>query len=141
LLDANALIALTTGNHVHHERVTAWLAGVDRFAMCPYTQGGVVRQATRSGATMADTLAALKELADRDEHESWPDDLDYWDAAATLSRVQRGAVKMVPDAYLVGLAVRHGGVLATLDRALTTVHPDGTLLIPEIAPAAPPHAG
>ena len=39
LLDANALIALVVAEHEHHHRAAAWVAGADRIAICPVTEG------------------------------------------------------------------------------------------------------
>jgi len=53
LLDANVLIALTAHEHVHHERVSHWAAGVRHFALCPIVEGALTglpeMMSTRSG--------------------------------------------------------------------------------------------
>ena len=49
LLDANVLVALTLAEHVHHERASVWLSGVDRFAVCPVVEGALLRFLLRMG--------------------------------------------------------------------------------------------
>jgi uncharacterized protein len=51
-----------------------------------------------------------------EEHLFWPDDLPLQDAlerAGTISGHQQ-----ITDAYLLGLAIAHGGTLATFDRGV-----------------------
>ena len=58
LLDANVLIALTVAEHEHHARASNWMAGIDRFALCPVVEGALVRFLVRIGerASVAATL-------------------------------------------------------------------------------------
>ena len=53
LLDAGALIALVIAEHGHHRRVTAWVMQADRIALCPITEGAMVRYLIRVGETAA----------------------------------------------------------------------------------------
>lgn len=43
LLDANLLIALVVGDQDHHRRTSAWVAQVERLALCPVVKGALVR--------------------------------------------------------------------------------------------------
>ncbi|MDQ3528256.1 MAG: hypothetical protein M3424_10365, partial [Actinomycetota bacterium] len=49
LLDANVLIALVVTDHEHHARAAAWMSPGRRFAVCPVTQGALVRFLLRQG--------------------------------------------------------------------------------------------
>lgn len=121
LLDANVLIALVAEDHVHHDLAESWLVGWSGgIATCPVTQGALVRFVLRGGGTSVTALTVLGGLTSRPDHSLWPDDLDF--AGVDL----RGVVghRQVTDAYLAALARVHGGRLATLDRALTALHPD-----------------
>jgi toxin-antitoxin system PIN domain toxin len=126
LLDANVLIALCIRDHVHHELATRWFKdNAGDFATCPITQGALVRFTLRhldQGAQPARQL--LEAIVQMQGHEFWPDDLEYSD----LPWRQIFGHRQVTDAYLVALAERHGGRLATLDQALATVFPQ-TLLV------------
>ena len=127
LLDANVLVALTVSEHEHHDRVSSWASGVERFAVCPVVEGALVRFLVRVGETPATALALLRGVHTRSGCEFWPDALSY--ARAGLDHV-RGH-RQVTDAYLVSLAAEHpDSLLATLDGGLVQERPDGTLLVP-----------
>lgn len=129
LLDTNVLIALLWPSHAHHDLAAKWF-GRHRsrgWATCPLTEAGFVRIVSnpafsRDAVTpreAADLLAANTAAAD---HVFWPDNQPF--AAATEFTGQRlVGHQQVTDAYLLGLALKQGGVLATLDEriaALTT---------------------
>ncbi|WP_341350368.1 PIN domain-containing protein [Mycolicibacter algericus] len=63
LLDANVLVALLVGDHVHHRPAGRWLsANGSGFATCPITQGSLVRLLLRQGqpaATARELVGAL----------------------------------------------------------------------------------
>jgi uncharacterized protein len=126
LLDANALIALTVVDHVHHDVLESWFAQrSEPFATCPLTQGALVRFLLRVGATSRDAVEVLRSLQVADAHEFWPDALGYDDIDL------RGVIghRQVTDAYLAGLARSRNGRLATLDRGLAALHDDVALLL------------
>lgn len=76
LLDANALIAVTVTDHVHHDLMEDWFTQrSEPFATCPLTQGALVRFLLRSGSTARDAVEVLRGLRAADEHEFWPDEL------------------------------------------------------------------
>lgn len=126
LLDANVVIALCVAEHEFHERVSRWRAPEVRVALCPIAEGALVRFLLRQGDTSSTASRVLQAIRGTDNCEFWPDDLSYADLALDGVLGHR----QVTDAYLVGLAVQHDGLLATLDVALSNAHPDGTLLIP-----------
>lgn len=127
LLDANVLIALTTREHVHHERVSRWAEGVGEFAVCPVVEGALVRFVVRMGAPVAEAVQVLRKVRDRRGYQWWPDDASYVDADLTHVRGHR----QVTDAYLAALASRHEDArLATLDEALASALSNATLLVP-----------
>lgn len=127
LLDANLLIALLVADHTHHDAAERWSGGLTApFATCPITQGSLVRFLVREGASGDEAQRFLDEVTSAGQHRFWPDVLGYAD-------VDLGAVvghRQVTDAYLVGLARAHGGRLATFDRGLAAIHPDGAELVP-----------
>ena len=125
LLDVNVLIALFDAGHTMHARAMAWLEnqGAAGWASCPITQNGVVRIMSQPGyptARPAAQVAQRLELACKaPEHAFW---------AADVSLLSPGVInwqrvlghRQVTDAYLLALAVRNNGKLATFDRRLTT---------------------
>ena len=127
LLDANVLIALTAREHVHHERVSRWAAGVRHFALCPIVEGALIRFAVRLGVSSAEALQSLRLVRERAGYEFWPDSLSYADVDLHDVRGHR----QVTDAYLASLAgARPEAKLATLDEGLARARPELTLLVP-----------
>ena len=126
LLDVNVLIALIDPAHVSHEACHDWMEreGGASWATCPLTENGVIRilghpkYRNFSGSTAA-ICAIIGDFARAPGHVFWPDDISlrderYFEQARILAHGQ------VTDSYLLGLAVAHGGALATLNRRLVT---------------------
>ena len=127
LLDSNVLIALATPEHSQNARAAAWFRKGRRFApSCPITQGALLRFHLRAGveATAESAKLLLQSISSLPRHEFWPDDVGYLDMPATGIAGHR----QVTDAYLVLLARKHGGSLATMDQALAAVHAGTTLV-------------
>ena len=126
LLDANVLIALATPEHSLNLRAAAWFRKGQRFATCPITQGALVRFHLRAGiaATPESAKVLLESISSLPLHEFWPDDASYLDMPTTGVTGHRH----VTDAYLVLLARKHSGSVATMDQALASLHRGTTLL-------------
>jgi toxin-antitoxin system PIN domain toxin len=126
LLDSNVLIALATPEHSLNRRAAAWFLEGHRFATCPITQGALFRFHLRAGvdATAKSAKLLLESISALQRHEFWPDDVSYLDIPT------KGIVghRQVTDAYLVLLAQKHRGSVATMDQALAAVHAGTTLL-------------
>jgi toxin-antitoxin system PIN domain toxin len=126
LLDVGVLIALIDTRHVDHATAHHWF---DRhsaagWATCPLTQNGVIRivghpsypNSPGAPSVVASTLRAVLAWPG---HEFWPDDISLLtDAVVDVNRLFKS--KQITDTYLLALAVKHGGRLATLDRRLAT---------------------
>ena len=126
LLDANVLIALTVEEHEHHQQVAAWLAGVERVALCPIVEGALVRFLVRIGESVGVASEVLRLLHTNPRCEFWPDSVSYAGADLTAVRGHR----QVTDAYLLALVAAHGASrLATLDQALARQSPAFTFLV------------
>jgi toxin-antitoxin system PIN domain toxin len=124
LLDVNVLIALTNTNHVHHGRVHAWFADIDRWATTPMTQSSFLRLMLNPAVAgyrvqACDALSILRGLTELAGHELWNDDTSLVNPNIDIA----GLVghQQVTDFHLVNLAARHRGVLATFDRAILSV--------------------
>lgn len=125
LLDANALIALVVSDHVHHDTVASWSAGVDGVALCPVVEGALVRFLVRSGERSATAVGILSGLYNSSRCAFWSDEISY-------TNVDLGHVtghRQVTDAYLAALAASQGCRLATLDGGLVDALPGETELI------------
>jgi toxin-antitoxin system PIN domain toxin len=122
LLDVNFLIALFDPHHIHHEAAHAWF-GAQRslgWASCPLTENGVVRILSHPAYSPAperpaDIARRLSSFRDSGDHVFWPDDVSFCDTALFSLGVGH---RHLTDVYLLGLAVRRGGRLATFDRSI-----------------------
>lgn len=124
LLDANVLIALIDDRHIHHELAHRWFGSVGRkeWATCPITENAVLRivsgpayvNSPGSPAVVSEILGTLCKLPG---HTFWTDDVRLLDSPEVdPSRLLRSA--QVTDTYLLALAARNRGQLATLDGRL-----------------------
>lgn len=130
LLDVNVLVALTWPTHIHHLAARSWFgrAGRASWATCPITQLGFVRvssnpKAIRDAVAPAQAVAVLQRLTDLPGHRFWPDEMSVVGAEPFASLGLVGH-RQVTDAYLVALAQRKGGKVATLDRGLPSLVAD-----------------
>ena len=128
LLDVNILVALTTRSHVHHGLVKEWFYASPslQWGICAFTEAGFLRNATapRSGQiTMSEATEILKHLAQHPGYRYLPIDAD-WQTLCSSFFTRLYGTKQVTDAYLLGLAVREGLVLVTIDKAI--IHLAGT---------------
>lgn len=123
LLDVNVLIALLDAAHVHHAAANDWLAAhIDTgWASCPLTQNGCLRILSTEGYPRRQPVAAvaerLVEATRTPFHEFWPDEISVLDASR-FEQERWLSSRQITDAYLLGLAVKRGGVFVTLDRGL-----------------------
>jgi toxin-antitoxin system PIN domain toxin len=124
LLDVNLLIALFDPDHVHHDLAHDWFADNRRrgWATCAITENGFVRVVANPAygsqvARPVDLVDRLRQLSRVPGHQFWSDTVSLRDERLfDCSRV--GGARHLTDLYLLGLAQRHGGTLATLDRTL-----------------------
>ena len=141
LLDVNLLIALTWPNHAHHAAAHTWFAAhqVEGWATCPLTQCGFVRVSMNpkirpAAVSTREVIDALRELLAHPNHVFWLDDVPFSDGTLVPHDMVIGH-QQVTDAYLIGLAVRYGGRLATFDRALPTLLPVSQQDVVVVVPA------
>ena len=120
LLDVNLLIALLDAAHIHHQRASQWLEQSlhHGWASCPLTQNGCLRIMAQPAYPQALPLAAvaqrLGQAAATPAHLFIADDYSLLDADS-LHWPQLLGHRQVTDAYLLGLAVRHGCRFVSFD--------------------------
>ena len=121
LLDVNVLVALFDPDHIHHEAAHAWFASNRRggWATCPVTENGLVRILSNpayAGAPGAPggIVRSLIAFCASGGHVFWADEVSHrsprlfrWAGPATH--------RQITDIYLLGLAKKMGGRLATFD--------------------------
>lgn len=123
LLDVNVLLAVFDADHVDHAAAQEFANGelVDGWATCPLTQNGFARIIGQprypSPVLAADAVTRLAGAAAHASHEFWPDDRSLLDPDV-LDRSALLGPRQVTDAYLLALAVHHGGRLVTFDRSV-----------------------
>ena len=126
LLDVNVLIALLDPMHVHHEPAHQWFAKrADlAWASCALTQNAVLRilghpSYPNSPGAPAVVAIFLQRLIRHPRHQFWADSFSL----LTAPEVQASALidsAQIADTYLLALAVRQQGRLASFDRRLVT---------------------
>lgn len=123
LLDVNCLLALLDEDHSSHPRALLWWQSNRQggWATCPLTQNGFARIASqRSYASQRPLNIAIEQLTrlmTLPDHEFWPDDVSIADDRIFDHSHILGP-NQITDAYLLGLAVKHGGRLVTFDRGV-----------------------
>ena len=95
------------------------------WATCPLTEAGFVRIVSnaafsRDAVTPREAAGVLAANTAAKDHAFWPDELPFADAIAFAGARLVGH-QQVTDAYLLGLAIRRRGVLATLDERIATL--------------------
>lgn len=124
LLDTNLLIALLWPSHERHELALKWFSRhrAKGWATCPLTQAGFVRIVSnpafsRDAVQPREAIQVLSANTLAKDHAFWPDELPVAEAVA-FTGVRLLGHQQLTDAYLLGLAIRRGGVLVTLDQRI-----------------------
>lgn len=124
LLDVNVLVALFDPDHVHHDLAHDWFAEhrASGWATCPLTENGLIRVLSNhayglNGQRPADLLEMLRAFRASGHHVFWPDAVSLADEGLFVPALL-AAHRHVTDAYLLGLATRMRGCLATFDRGI-----------------------
>lgn len=127
LLDTNVLIALLWPSHAQHDRAVKWFTRRRRrgWATCPLTQAGFVRIVSnpafsRDAVTPREAVGVLAANTAAKDHCFWPDEMAFAEAVA-FTGLRLVGHQQVTDAYLLGLALRRGGLLATLDQSIAAL--------------------
>jgi uncharacterized protein len=131
LLDVNALLALLWPEHQFHRTMSSWFQQHARrgWATCPITQMGFVRivsspSFTKHAAKIGDALQLLHLNIAHPNHEFWADDVAVPQSIKRWGMPLQGH-RQITDAYLLGLAMHHKGRLATFDRSIAALLPEG----------------
>jgi hypothetical protein len=124
LLDVNVLIALLDPAHPHHDDAHQWFAQNRKrgWATCPITINGCIRVLSNPAyptfTVTPDAVAShLRIICSSRDHQWWEDSISILDETVFRMRLISGRQK-ITDAYLLGLALRHEGKLATFDRSI-----------------------
>ncbi len=121
LLDVNVLVALLDEDHVHHQPVTEWFDTPSlQWAVCPFTEAGFLRYMTRpkiGGMSIEEATAMLARLGEEPGYHYQPVSAN-WNTLCGPFFNRLFGHNQITDAYLLGLAISEGMILATFDKAL-----------------------
>ena len=124
LLDVNVLVALFFPDHVHHDLAHDWFADHrhEGWATCPLTENGLIRVACQQPSDdvlvrPAHVIAHLERFRRDKLHRTWTDSVSLTDIALFAPQFISGH-RQLTDVYLLGLAKKMGGRLATFDRTI-----------------------
>jgi toxin-antitoxin system PIN domain toxin len=124
LLDVNVIVALLSGDHVHHDAAHDWFAdaGQRGWATTPLTENGAIRvlsnPAVHAAALTASSIRDhLRRFCGLDGHRFWPSDVSLLEADVLTPHAPI-THRQLTDIYLLALAVRHDGCLATFDTSI-----------------------
>lgn len=124
LLDVNLLVSLFDPDHIHHEIAHDWFADNREagWATCPTTEAGFLRvlgnPAYGPQAARVPTLARhLEKFRGSGHHRFWAEPVSLLDRTL-FDLTHAGGHRQLTDVYLLGLATRMRGRLATFDRTI-----------------------
>jgi toxin-antitoxin system PIN domain toxin len=125
LLDVNVVIALLDPDHAFHERAHDWWArnAKSGWASCPIVENGVVRimsnpsYSEKTRFTPGDLISRLQTFTKQTDHEFWPDDVSLRDGKVFTAECIHSS-RQLTDLYLLALAGKHDGRLATFDKGI-----------------------
>ena len=124
LLDVNVWVALFDDAHLFSAQANAFIEtpGV-KIATCPLVENGVLRvlnlpgYGKRGAVGLSLVRDRLRQACEQLDHEFWPDDVSLRDdTRIDFARVH--GHHQITDVYLLAMAVKHKGCLATFDRAV-----------------------
>jgi uncharacterized protein len=123
LFDINVLVAALDAQHIHHARATHWWTQnrVHGWSSCPLTQNGFLRIVSQPRysypISLGDAFEHLRRNTQSNEHAFWTDEVSLLDEQV-INRDHILGPKQLTDVYLLALAVKRGGRLATFDRGI-----------------------
>ena len=124
LLDVNLLIALFDPDHVHHDVAHDWFAdhGQAGWATCSITENGFLRVLSNpkygaSASRPADLMRNLRQFCGSRGHVFWANSISLRDERLFNLDFVAGS-RQLTDVYLLGLAHKMKGRLATFDRTI-----------------------
>ncbi len=120
----NVLVALFDPAHDNHEDAHRWFGRNRKYgwATCPITINGFIRVLSNPAyptveANPAEVAGRLRSFCSTTDHHFWEDSVSLMDESL-FRPLMIGGHQKITDAYLLGLAVRNHGRLATFDRSI-----------------------
>jgi hypothetical protein len=124
LLDVNVLVALFNPDHIHHNAAHDWFADArsDGWATCAVTEQGLLRILSNPAFWSefegpAALVRRLRQFCGSGHHAFWERTVSLRDRTL-FDLAHISGHRQITDVYLLGLAHRMGGTLATFDRTV-----------------------
>ena len=124
LLDVNVLVALFNPDHVHHDAAHDWFAAARAggWATCAFTEQGLLRILANPAfwsefERTAALVKRLRQFCGSGNHRFWEQTVSLRDRTL-FDLTHLSGHRQITDVYLLGLAHRMGGRLATFDQAI-----------------------
>ena len=124
LLDVNVLVALFDPDHIHHDAAHDWFSA-HRHGVGDLPAHGARPLRILSNPThwpgaerSAVAVERFRQFRASGDHQFWRDSLELTDDIFDLSFLK--GHRQLTDVYLLGLAVKRNGRLATFDRTIPT---------------------
>ncbi|MCL2787064.1 MAG: PIN domain-containing protein [Micrococcales bacterium] len=123
LLDVNVLLALFDPDNLRHLTARTWFEknAASGWATCPLTENGFVRVISQPAYTnpfdIDSAASALRASTTSPFHVFWPCDISLLDADLVSPSTILGPAH-ITDAYLLALAIAHGGAFVTFDHRI-----------------------
>lgn len=126
LLDVNVLIALTEPGHDQYRNAQEWFktSGRESWGICPLTEAGFIRITTnpafRPGPRPLELTIAILQ-AFKGVSGYWYRGIESNEGWVTVTAPFARRIfghRQEMDAYLLGLAIKDGGILVTFDRGM-----------------------
>jgi uncharacterized protein len=119
LVDVNVLIARVFEAHELHRLAVEWFDTPDlQWAVSPLAEGGFLRFATAPKRfSMGEASGVLEDLAQHAGYHYHPACHNWSTLTKPFSRRLHGH-NQVTDAYLLGMAIHDGLILATFDKGI-----------------------
>lgn len=145
LVDVNVLIARLFERHEHHRAALEWFQTPGlQWALCPWAEAGFLRYATRpERITMSEATGILDRLAQHPGCHYHPITHNWSTLTKPFFQRLHGH-NQVTDAFLLGMAIKDGLVLATFDRAILHMageHQAHVLVLPGLTAKGPQSKG
>ena len=120
LPDVNVLVALSDQEHEQFRPANEWFQKIEpeaRFVLCPLTEAGFVRLCAAPHVghrEFSDAVDLLRDMTTLPNYDYWPINVSWLEIVQPFAARLHG-YRQVTDAYLLGLAIKQGGILVTLD--------------------------
>lgn len=119
------LIALTDNSQPLHGKAVQWFdtSGYRDWGACAFTEAGFLRIMANpkvGSLSLGEASQVFASLTSHPGYRFWPI-VDDWATLAAPFMQRVFGHQQITDAYLLGLAIKEGGILVTMDKAVKSM--------------------